>query len=264
MKDLDLPKIEIIILLEKVLQKPRTWIIANDLNIVPDSLFYQYSDLRNRRLNGEPIAYLVGYKEFMSNKFLVNNSVLIPRPETELLVDVVINSLKSLNKPRVLDLGIGCGNIAISICLMRPDAEVIGSDIDSGALLIADMNSKKLGVNITLISSNWFDCFDIDIGKFDLIVSNPPYISSLDKHLELGDLRFEPRIALTDESNGLTHITNIIYNSRNYMNKGAYLWLEHGWDQAEEVKSLLKKAGFSNVTSFLDLSGIARVTGGNL
>lgn len=262
--DLNLPRIEILVLLEKVLQKPRTWIIANDLNIISDIAFRKYNDLRKRRLKGEPIAYLVGYKEFMSNKFLVNNSVLIPRPETELLVDVSINSLSTLHKPRVLDLGIGCGAIAISICLMRTDAEVVGSDIDKGALLVAEINSKKLGANVTLINSNWFDNFDIHIGKFDLIVSNPPYISSLDKHLELGDLRFEPRIALTDESDGLSHITNIVYNSRNYMNKGAFLWMEHGWDQAAKVKNILKIAGFRNITSFLDLSGIPRITGGNI
>ncbi|WP_235043590.1 peptide chain release factor N(5)-glutamine methyltransferase [Candidatus Kinetoplastidibacterium galati] len=264
MADRCLPKIEILILLEKVLQKSRTWIIANDLNIISDISFYKYSDLRKRRLDGEPIAYLIGYKEFMSNKFLVNNSVLIPRPETEILVDVAINSIKTLSKPRVLDLGTGCGSIAISICLMRPDADVVGSDVDSESLSVAEINSRKLGANISLINSNWFDCFDINIDKFDLIISNPPYIALLDKHLELGDLRFEPKLALTDGSDGLRHITNIIHNSRNYLNKEAFLWLEHGWNQATEVRDLLKSAGFRNVTSFLDLSGIARVTGGNI
>ncbi|AFZ83426.1 methyltransferase [Candidatus Kinetoplastibacterium blastocrithidii TCC012E] len=264
MRDTSLPNTEILILLEKVLQKPKTWIIANDLNVISNVLFYKYIDLRNRRIDGEPIAYLVGYKEFMNNKFLVNRSVLIPRPETELLVDVAINSLKPSNGCRVLDLGTGCGAIAISIYLMKSNIEVVGSDIDLYALSVAEMNSRKLCANIDLIHSNWFDCFDSKMGKFDIIVSNPPYIHSLDKHLESGDLRFEPRIALTDELDGLSHISNIIYNARNYMNKGAYLWLEHGWDQSSMVKYLLKMAGFSNVNSFLDLSGIVRVTGGSI
>ncbi|WP_225968702.1 peptide chain release factor N(5)-glutamine methyltransferase [Candidatus Kinetoplastidibacterium crithidiae] len=262
--DSRISRLEAMILLEMILQKSRSWILAHDDEILSDELVDMYMELNQRRLSGEPIAYIVGYKEFMSHMFMVNKNVLIPRPETELLVEHGLKLLrhKYLISPRVIDLGIGCGSIGLSIALTRPDVSVVGCDLSSQALEVARHNATVLGATVELIQSDWFKSINPK-EKFDLLLANPPYISREDKHLRMDSLIYEPRSALTDESiDGLESIRKIIETSPAYMKEGASLWIEHSWDQAFSVKNIMKSSGFKNVYSLNDLSGIERVTGG--
>ncbi|WBF65625.1 MAG: peptide chain release factor N(5)-glutamine methyltransferase [Candidatus Kinetoplastibacterium crithidii] len=261
--DSGISRLETMILLEMILHKSRSWIIAHDDEVLSDEFVNSYMELNRRRLNGEPIAYIVGYKEFMNYMFMVNRNVLIPRPETELIVEHGLKLLrdKYLN-PRVIDLGTGCGAIGISIALNRPDINVVGCDLSSQALEVARHNVIALGATVELIESDWFKSINPE-EKFDLLLANPPYISREDKHLMMGDLIYEPRLALTDESiDGLGSISKIVETSPAYMKEGASLWIEHAWNHASSVKNIMESAGFKNVYSLSDLSGIERVTGG--
>ncbi|MBW0454135.1 MAG: peptide chain release factor N(5)-glutamine methyltransferase [Candidatus Kinetoplastibacterium crithidii] len=261
--DSGISRLEAMILLEMILHKSRSWIIAHDDEILSDDLVNVYMALKQRRLRGEPIAYIVGYKEFMSHTFMVNKKVLIPRPETELIVEHGLKLLRDkYQNPRVIDLGTGCGAIGVSIALTRPDISVVGCDISSQALDVAHHNVTNLGATVELIESDWFKYINPK-EKFDLLLANPPYISREDEHLRMDSLIYEPRSALTDESmDGLESISKIIETSPAYMKEGASLWIEHAWNQAYRVKNMMEAVGFKNVYSLNDLSGIERVTGG--
>jgi release factor glutamine methyltransferase len=272
-------------LLEHVLQKPRAWLLAHDTDEIEPHLAAQFLSLCAERRQGKPMAQLIGYREFMNYRFIVTPDVLIPRPETELLVEAGLLALApkspqiasetppqtatetrprtQIMAPAILDLGTGSGAVAISLALLRPDAFVVATDLSVSALSVAQQNAQALGAHIQWWQGSWYEALPPE-GRFDLIVSNPPYIAAGDPHLTSGDLRFEPVGALTDGADGLSAIRQIIAGAAMHLKSGGQLWLEHGYDQAEAVQNLLRDHGFSGVRSLQDLAGIARVTGGAL
>jgi release factor glutamine methyltransferase len=263
-----LPPQEARILLGHVLGWRRTELITRSDEPLHASLVARYQALEARRLAGEPVAQLVGAREFFGLDFEVTPDVLIPRPETELLVETALAALEGMARPRVLDLGTGTGAIAIAIASVRPDAQVWAVDRSAEALAVATRNATRLldqtrhGGPLQLARSDWYDALDPAL-RLDVIVSNPPYIASGDPHLSEGDLRFEPRGALTDEADGLGAIRAIIAGAPSrFTERGGMLWLEHGYDQAAAVRALLDEAGFTAVRSARDLAGIERISGG--
>lgn len=220
-----------------------------------------------RRANGEPMAYLLGAREFYGRNFHVSPATLIPRPETELLVEqalVRLSEHKSSGSPSgagVLDMGTGSGAVAISLALEHDGASITATDISSGALDIARQNAQELGATVEFIACSWYT--GLADRRFNLIVSNPPYVAGSDVHLGQGDLRFEPRTALTDGSaDGLASIRTIIAGAAAHLVPGGWLLFEHGYDQACAVRELLLKSGFNNLICIRDLAGIDRVSGG--
>ncbi len=231
-----------------------------------DAQIKTFNALCTRRADGEPIAYLTSQRSFYGRNFHIRPEVLIPRPETELLVDLTLQRIPDQAKNfRVVDLGTGSGIIAISLACERLDLNVTATDISVAALELARQNAQRLGAKVDFLESDWFSAFGTDAKQaFNLIVSNPPYIAAGDFHLEQGDLRYEPRNALTDGSDGLSAIRRIITKSPVYLRAGGWLLLEHGYDQAAAVRDLLIASGFSEVQSWIDLAGIERVSGGRL
>lgn len=261
-----LPVLEARVLLGHALQVNRAWLIAHDTDPLTDEQVSAYQQLAERRRAGEPVAYLLGEKEFMGHTFKVTPSVLIPRADTEVLVETALADLEGKVRPAVLDMGTGSGAIAISLALARPDADVIATDVSADALAVAQNNAISLEARVRFGLGSWFDALNSASlpPVYDVIVSNPPYISSGDAHLDQGDLRFEPRQALTDFRDGLDALRILVAGARPYLNAGGSLWLEHGWDQAAAVRELLVAAGFQRVGSRRDLSDIERISGGYL
>ncbi|MFP6557820.1 peptide chain release factor N(5)-glutamine methyltransferase [Paraburkholderia sp. B3] len=264
-----LPALEARILLMRVLGWRRTELITRGDEALDPARGDAYRALEARRARGEPIAQLVGAREFYGLDFEITPDVLIPRPETELLVETALAAIEGLARPRVLDLGTGSGAIAVAIASARPDARVWAVDRSAAALGVAARNAQRLldarrpGGAMTFVAANWYDALDPAL-RFEAIVSNPPYIASGDPHLDEGDLRFEPRGALTDEADGLTALRAIVAGASAYLAPRGVLWMEHGYDQAEAVRALLEGQGFSEVRSEKDLAGIERISGGRL
>lgn len=259
-----LPPLETRILLEHVLGWRRTELITRDAEELDAQSVGRFEALAQRRMNGEPVAQLVGTREFFGLPFDVTPDVLIPRPETELLVEIALAKIAGISAPRVLDLGTGSGAIAVAIASSRRDAQVWAVDQSAKALEVAARNAAKLlggDRPVNFLQSNWTEALDPAL-RFDAIVSNPPYIAQHDPHLSEGDLRFEPRTALTDEADGLSAIRTIIQSAPFFLATNGVLWLEHGYDQAAEVRALLTARGFSDVRSERDLAGIERASGG--
>jgi release factor glutamine methyltransferase len=258
-----LPALEARILLMHVLGWRRTELITRDQETLSDDLVQRFEALAARRSNGEPIAQLTGKREFFGLDFDVTPDVLIPRPETELLVELALEAIAHTPNARVLDLGTGTGAIAISIAHARPDARVWAVDRSAAALHVARNNAARLldKTTVTFAESDWTAKLDPSL-LFETIVSNPPYIASDDPHLKQGDLRFEPRGALTDDADGLSAIRTIIETAPFLLAKNGALWLEHGYDQADAVRRLLQSRGFTEVHSMCDLAGIERCSGG--
>jgi release factor glutamine methyltransferase len=211
-----------------------------------------------RRTAGEPIAYIVGKREFFGLDFRVTDAVLIPRPDTELLVELALERL--VPNASVLDMGTGSGAIAVAIAHTRRDASVSALDASAEALAVARANAAANGVTVRFLHSDWYAALGGE--RFDLIVSNPPYIASGDRHLSEGDLRFEPVSALTDHADGLSALRAIVAGAASHLAPAAWLLLEHGYDQAAQVRELLAGQGYAGVQSWRDLSGIERVSGG--
>lgn len=222
----------------------------------------RYVDWVQRRRAGEPVAYLTGEREFYGLSFRVTPAVLIPRPETELLVELALERIAADAPLRVLDLGTGCGCVAVAIARHRPRARVTAAEISGAALAVARENAAKHGVNIELMESDWFSA--LLNRRFELIVSNPPYVPERDPHLNQGDLRYEPRAALVAGADGLACIRAIVAQARAHLGPGGWLLFEHGHDQAERCRELLGAAGYSEVSSRRDLAGIERVSGGRV
>ncbi len=243
-----------------VLEVSRAWMIAHDSDAIPADGLLKIQAMFKRRLAGEPMAYILGQREFMGLVFKTTPSVLIPRPDTELLVETAIDLVQNRAVATVLDMGTGSGAIAVAIAHYCPQAKVMASDKSAEALAVARENARDLGVQVDFVESDWYE--QIPSCKFYLIVSNPPYIHHADAHLAQGDLRFEPPQALTDFSDGLAALRVIIAGAGGFLLDGGWLWLEHGWDQAESVRELLMKSGFVKVESRKDLSGIERISGG--
>lgn len=264
-----LPALETRILLMHVLGWRRTELITRGDAALDPANVAAYRALEARRARGEPIAQLVGTREFYGLDFEVTPDVLIPRPETELLVETALAAIADLVQPRVLDLGTGSGAIAVAIASARPDARVWAVDRSAAALGVAARNAQRLldperpGGALTFVEGSWYDALDPAL-RFDVIVSNPPYIASGDPHLDQGDLRFEPRGALTDEADGLTALRAIVAGASAHLAPGGALWMEHGYDQAAAVRALLAAQGFADVRSEKDLAGIERISGGRL
>lgn len=261
LQDVRLPRLEARMLLEHVLKKPRAWLLAHDTDTLEPAVADAYEALAARRLDGEPMAYLVGQREFMGHMFRVTPDVLIPRPDTELLVETALECVADLAAPAILDLGTGSGAIAISIAMARGDARVMASDVSAEALAVAAGNAWNLAASVRFVQGSWYEAVPAGEG-FDLIVSNPPYIALADEHLSQGDLRFEPRSALTDGGNGLQDLATIVSGAARRLKRDGALWVEHGWDQAAAVRELLVAAGFNEVESRKDLAGIERISGG--
>ena len=216
-----------------------------------------------RRVAGEPVAYLVGTREFFGRPFVVAPQVLIPRPETELLVELAVANVRGsgLRAPRIVDLGTGSGAIAVTLALELPQAHVLATDRSAAALSTAQANARALGAgNVAFRPGDWWAAVEPQ-ERFDLVVSNPPYIRHDDHHLAEGDLRFEPREALTDGADGLEALRAIVAGARQHLAPGGLLLLEHGWDQAEPVRALLDAGGLTQPRTWNDLAGIGRVSG---
>ena len=258
---LGIEKLDAQLLLLHVLGRPeseRAWLLAHDEDVLGSAAVDAFRDLCLRRATGEPLAYLVGHKEFFGLRFAVDARVLIPRPDTETLVQWALDTLQALGAdcPDVLDLGTGSGAVAAAIanhtrCMM------LAVDASADALAVAVANAAQLGLHITFAQSNWFDEVN---GRFECIVSNPPYIATGDVHL--ADLKHEPTGALVAGSDGLDDLRTIIDKAPAHLLDGAWLLLEHGYDQAEAVRGLLTQRGFAQVQSRNDLAGIARCSGG--
>lgn len=236
----------------------RAWLIAHDQDVVLPEHETAFDSLAARRRAGEPVAYLVGEREFFGRPFTVSPAVLIPRPETELLVELAL--ARAPQDAAVLDLGCGSGCIPVTLKLERPDLDVTAVDISPAALDEARGNASRLGAGICFLQSDWFAALAGEI--FGLIVSNPPYIEQHDPHLAQGDLRFEPRHALTDEADGLAHLRRIVSGAPAHLALGGWLLFEHGWDQGPASRELLAEAGFAEVQTWTDLAGLDRVSGG--
>ncbi|MET0982980.1 MAG: peptide chain release factor N(5)-glutamine methyltransferase [Telluria sp.] len=255
---LPLDALENSILLCHVLGLTRVGLITGSERGLTAEEAAQLSTLVERRLNGEPIAYIVGQREFFGLPFQVSPAVLIPRPDTELIVELALERLAP--RSRLLDMGTGSGAIAIAIAHTRPDAAVTALDVSEAALAVARANAAANGAAVRFIRSDWFTALGQE--AFDLIASNPPYIAAGDAHLAQGDLRFEPTGALTDHADGLSALRTIVNGAGGHLVAGGWLLLEHGYDQAQAVRGLLADAGYTDVQSWRDLGGIERVSGG--
>ena len=246
------------ILLGHALDLTRIQLITESEQALTAAQAQRVSALFARRIAGEPIAYLVGIREFYGLRFEVTPAVLIPRPETELLVELAIDRLP--RQGRVLDMGTGSGAIAVAIACSRRDASVSAIDVSDAALAVARRNAAHHAAQVHLLRSDWYAAL---AGQcFDMIVANPPYIVAGDHHLSEGDLRFEPVDALTDHADGLSALRQITSGATTFLVPGGWLLMEHGYDQAAAVCTLLDSAQFTEVQSWPDLAGIARVSGG--
>jgi len=249
-----LDRLEAQTLLAHAFGASRTWLLTHDEAPVPESALH----LLQRRLDGEPVAYLTGSQEFHGLNLQVTPDTLVPRPDTETLVDWALDLLPPDARAAVLDLGTGSGAIALALAHRRPLAELHAVDASPGALDTAQANGQRLGLPVHWHLGSWFT--PVDGMAFDLIVSNPPYIRDDDPHLPA--LRHEPRSALTAGADGLADLRTIVSAAPAHLRPGAWLLLEHGWDQADAVAALLKAAGFAAVQHRLDLAGHRRCTGG--
>lgn len=250
-------------LLQHTLDVNHAWLISHADDVISEEHYQTFQALLQRRINGEPIAYILGVREFYGLALKTTSDTLIPRPDTETLVDAVLERTLQQKNTTILDLGTGSGAIALAVAKNRPQSAVTAVDASEGALGVAQENATNLNIaNVSFVLSNWFDV--LENKTFDLIVSNPPYIEEDDPHLSQGDLRFEPRTALASGADGLDDIRQIISNAKAHLNDSGYLLFEHGYNQASVVSTLLKTAGFSAITTVQDLGGNDRVTLGQL
>ena len=248
------------LLLRHVLGCSAAELAAHPERELAESQSSRYADLVVRRAAGEPVAYLVGSREFFGREFIVTPAVLVPRPETELLVELALAKASRRDTPRVLDLGAGSGCVAITLALELGCCEVVAVDVSGDALAIARDNAARLGAKVTFVPSDWFAALE---GTFNLIVGNPPYVAEGDPHLSEGDLRFEPTGALACGRDGLSAIRRIVADAPRYLRPGGWLFLEHGYDQAEALYELMASR-FPLVEQHRDLAGIVRVSGGRM
>ncbi len=254
----DSPRIDAELLLAFVMQKNSAWLLAHGEDELPDTLRLEFSKVMERRKCGEPIAHIIGSRGFWTLDLAVTADTLIPRPETELLVELAIAKFPRNQKIRVLDLGSGTGAIALAIAVECKHAMVIAVDKSVAALNVAQGNADANKLPVEFRQSDWFSALENQ--EFDLIVSNPPYIPEHDPHLGQGDLRFEPMSALASGADGLDDIRLIVSQASAFCLPQAWLMIEHGYDQGEAVRDLYLKAGFGNVETVKDLEQRDRVT----
>ncbi|MDR0564502.1 MAG: peptide chain release factor N(5)-glutamine methyltransferase [Azoarcus sp.] len=256
-----IPPNEARLLLRHVCRCPDTRLAAWPEEILPAAQWEAFQRLIARRTEGEPVAYLTGEREFYGRSFLVTPAVLIPRPETELIVELAVAHFAALPYSRVLDLGTGSGALAVTLALELEHPKVTAVDASRSALSVASTNAIRLGTRVSFLWSDWYSALKRE-ERFDLIVANPPYIAENDPHLIQGDLRFEPLVALASGKDGLRSITAITAGAGRYLNDGGWLFIEHGYNQSATVRGLLADAGFADITSWQDLADIERVSGG--
>lgn len=237
----------------------RAWLLAHDQDKLPAEVLASLQPMLQRRLAGEPIAYITGFKDFFGLRLHIDARVLDPRPDTETLVEWALTLLSTDQPQRVLDLGTGSGAVALALQHERPQSQVTAVDASADALAVASVNAQRLQLPVRCVLSHWLDAVP---GPFELIVSNPPYVADADPHLAA--LTHEPLQALTSGADGLDDIRQIIAKAPSRLVPGGWLLLEHGWDQATAVQALLREAGFVQVQSRQDLAGIERCTGGCL
>ncbi|PIT40163.1 peptide chain release factor N(5)-glutamine methyltransferase [Snodgrassella alvi] len=258
-----LPRLEARMLLQHVLTISHSHIIAHGTQLLSNSELASLNQLCQRRLAGEPLAYLLGWREFYGRRFQVSEAVLIPRPETEHLVDAVLAHLPA--QGTLWDLGTGSGAIAVTIACERPDAQIWAADISEEALAVAQANASALQAQVRFGQGSWYQAQPQPAPhSVDVIVSNPPYIDAQDPHLQQGDLRFEPQQALTDNHNGLSAFETIIAGAKDFLRAGGWLLFEHGYDQGEAVRNILSQYKFRKIQTLADLAGLDRVTLGQI
>jgi len=259
LRESGLPRPEAELLLRSALGCERVYLIAHPEEVVDSSRARSAQDGFARRRTGEPVSYVTGWREFYGLALRVNPEVLIPRPETERLVELALERLPA--PARVLELGTGSGAIAIALATERPGLGiVVATDVSEAALALASRNARDHGVEIAFVLSDWFDALGPE--QFDLIVANPPYVAAGDAHLERGDVRFEPRLALVGGEDGLDCIRKIAADARTRLRVGGWLLLEHGYDQKDRCVELLLELGYADVGDFQDLAGWPRVCAG--
>lgn len=257
----DVAKLEAEILLAHLLQKPRSYFYSWPEQTLTDAEFSAFKTLIEQRRQGQPIAYLVGEREFWGLNLKVNSATLIPRADTETLVEAALN--KAPAQGELLDLGTGSGAIAIALARSAPRLKVYASDYSDTALEMAQHNAHQHQCHIHFLQGSWYQALEpIEPIRFDVIVSNPPYICAADPHLEQGDLRFEPLSALASGTEGLDDLKQIIAQAGGYLKANGWLLVEHGYDQAESVAALFAQHGFKQIELIKDLSGQPRVTQG--
>ena len=260
----DSPRLDVEILLAHILQKDRTFLFTWPETALTVEQEDNFIALFDRRLHGEPVAHIIGQREFWSLPLFVNNTTLIPRPDTELVVETVLNLFASdmHNQPRhVLDLGTGTGAIVLALAHEKKYWHCLGVDNQPEAVLLAQKNCRHLHIqNVEIKQSDWFSA--VEETDFDVIVSNPPYIAADDPHLQQGDVRFEPLSALVADNQGLRDIENIVQQARYYLRPTGWVLIEHGYQQGQTVRQLFEQFGYVAITTLRDLSDNERVTMG--
>ena len=252
-------KFEAQLLLQQAFNVNRAWLIAHANDALQPNIHAAFEELLKRRLGGEPMAYILGNREFYGLNLLVTPDTLIPRPDTETLVEAALARASNNLNLSILDLGTGTGAIALAIAKNRPQASIAAVDASEGALEVAKQNAQHLNIdNVEFLLSNWFE--NLSDQRFDVIVSNPPYIEENDTHLTQGDLRFEPMSALASGADGLDDIRRIISDCLIHLKPQGWLMLEHGYNQAEQVADLMADAGLTNIETIKDLGNNDRVT----
>ncbi len=255
------------ILLGQILSKNSAWLITHGDRLITSEQTLAFRAHLQRRSAGEPVAYIIGQRAFWEHHFEVNPSVLIPRPESEILVELVVQIVSeqafTSESQSIADLGTGSGAIAISLAHELPQTDIIAVDVSVDALAVARRNADNIGVtNITFIESDWFS--QLDEQRFSIIVTNPPYIATDDPHLARGDLRFEPIDALTAEPEGIDDIHKIVNQSKAYLQPLGHLLVEHGFEQGAAVRKLFSDAGFKDIATHRDIAGLERVSCGSI
>ncbi len=248
-------------LLLQVLDKPRSWLISHATDVLDEPTEAAFETMLQRRARGEPVAYIIGSQGFWSMELEVTPATLIPRPDTERLVELALERVPVDDSVRVLDLGTGSGAVALALAKERPHAQITATDLSAEALAVAQRNAERLRIgNVRFVHGSWFEPLG---GKvFDLIVVNPPYIKAADPHLTRGDLRFEPLSALASGAEGLDAIRQISAGARQCLRAGGWLLFEHGWNQGKAARGILKNDGYKAVFTAPDLEQRDRVSGG--
>lgn len=260
---LDMDRTDAMVIMAEVLGVNRSWIVANPMRILTETQDAQIEMLGAQRAMGRPVAYLLNRREFYGRDFALDSAVLIPRPETETLVEAALARMAP--RDTFLDLGTGSGAIAVTLACQRPESRGVATDASDGALRVARANAERhhCAGRVEFLRGRWYE--PVGPRRFDVIVSNPPYVAAGDPHLAQGDLRFEPPEALTDGSpDGLGSIRAIVEGAHGHLKPAGWLLLEHGYDQARAVDGLLAAAGFTDRISIEDLAGIPRVAGGRI
>lgn len=259
LRHFDLPRLEARLLLAHVSGLTHAAMVSAAPDSLPDAQWQAFSQLAQRRLDGEPVAYLLGAREFYGRNFRVTPAVLIPRPETEHLVDAALSRVGRSKAARVVDLGTGSGAIAVTLACEAAAWQVCAVDLSEAALAVAQGNAAHLGARVHFYHGSWFGPLP-DGAVYELIVSNPPYIDANDHHLGEGDVRFEPRMALTDGNDGLDCLREIAAQAPSRLAAGGWLMVEHGYDQGPACRALFEAAGLQQVETLPDLAGLDRLT----